>query len=95
MGITCFVFCLLGLVRTLTSDFNSISIFYYLIVGIVTIVLKQIVDRFPKYFSVLTLLFQMFITLCFTIYSSKSETLQPNGLIFVMALVAGLSFSYI
>jgi len=32
---------------------------------------------------------------CYTVYTSGSESLQPVGLIFVLALVAGLNHSYV
>jgi hypothetical protein len=35
------------------------------------------------------------VIFCYTIYTSESQSLQPTGLIFVLALVAGLNHSYI
>ena len=43
-----------------------------------------------------TLLFYTIVVIfCYTIYTSNDQSLQPTGLIFVLALVAGLNHSYI
>jgi hypothetical protein len=47
------------------------------------------------YLSNLLLFYTVVVIFCYTIYTSESESLQPTGLIFVLALVAGLNHSYI
>jgi len=47
------------------------------------------------YLSRTLLIYTLIVIFCYTIYTSGSESLQPAGLIFVLALVAGLNHSYI
>ena len=51
--------------------------------------------RITTYLSNVILFYTVIVIFCYTIYTSESESLQPTGLIFVLALVAGLNHSYI
>jgi K+-sensing histidine kinase KdpD len=47
------------------------------------------------YISKLLLAYTVVVIACYTVYTSESESLQPCGLIFVLAFVAGLNHSYV
>jgi len=55
----------------------------------------QLLPRLYLYLSKTLLCYTVIVIFCYTIYTSGSESLQPAGLIFVLALVAGLNHSYI
>ena len=51
--------------------------------------------RVTTYLSNILLFYTIVVIFCYTIYTAESESLQPTGLIFVLALVAGLNHSFI
>lgn len=93
--ITTLVFGLFGTSLALYSDYTNIGIYYYVSLSIFSIVVYLIVPKITTYLSNVLLLYTVIVIFCYTIYTSESESLQPTGLIFVLALVAGLNHSYI
>jgi hypothetical protein len=88
-------FGLFGASLALYIDYTNIGIYYYVSLTIFSIVVYLILPRITTYLSNVLLLYTVVVIFCYTIYTSQSESLQPTGLIFVLALVAGLNHSYI
>lgn len=76
-------------------EFTNIGIYYYLGLSFFSFVMYQLLPRLYYYLSRTLLFYTVVVIFCYTIYTSGSESLQPAGLIFVLALVAGLNHSYI
>lgn len=93
--VTTLLFGLFGLILSLTLDYTNIGIYYYVALSIFSIMVYYILPRVTNYLSNILLFYTVIIIFCYTIYTSESESLQPTGLIFVLALVAGLNHSYI
>ena len=55
----------------------------------------KLLPIFVSYLSNILLFYTIIIIFCYSIYTAESESLQPTGLIFVLALVAGLNHSFI
>lgn len=79
----------------MTANYTNIGIFYYVALSIFSIIVYQILPRVTNYLSNVLLFYTVVVIFCYTIYTSESESLQPTGLIFVLALVAGLNHSFI
>ena len=93
--ITTLIFALFGLSLSLTADYTNIGIYYYVALSIFGLIIYNILPRVTVYLSNVLLFYTVVVIFCYTIYTSESESLQPTGLIFVLALVAGLNHSYI
>jgi len=89
------LFGVLGLILSLTADYTNIGIYYYVALSVFSIIVYYILPRITTYLSNVLLFYTVIVIFCYTIYTSESESLQPTGLIFVLALVAGLNHSYI
>jgi hypothetical protein len=92
---TTFLFGLFGLSLSLTVNYTNIGIYYYVALNLFSIIVYYILPRVTTYLSNVILFYTVIVIFCYTIYTSESESLQPAGLIFVLALVAGLNHSYI
>ena len=92
---TTVMYSIFGLVLSMTNDYTNIGIFYYVALSVFSIIIYQILPRVTNYLSNILLFYTVIVIFCYTIYTSESESLQPTGLIFVLALVAGLNHSYI
>lgn len=77
------------------ENYTNIGIYYYLGLSLFSMVMYQMLPRLYNYLSRTLLFYTVVVIFCYTIYTSGSESLQPAGLIFVLALVAGLNHSYI
>lgn len=93
--LTTFLFSCFGLVLTLAIDFTNIGIYYYLGLAVYTCIIYQILPKLTQHVSNTLLFYTIVVIFCYTIYTSADQSLQPTGLIFVLALVAGLNHSYI
>lgn len=93
--VTTLLFGLFGFTLTLTDDYTNIGIYYYTALSVFSIVVYNILPLVTSYISNILLFYTVIVIFCYTIYTSESESLQPTGLIFVLALVAGLNHSYI
>ena len=93
--ITTLLYAVFGLILSMTADYTNIGIFYYVALSIFSIIVYQILPRVTNYLSNVLLFYTVVVIFCYTIYTSESESLQPTGLIFVLALVAGLNHSFI
>jgi hypothetical protein len=93
--LTTIIFSFFGLILTMTIDFNNIGIYYYLGLSIFTLVIYFVLPKITVYVSNILLFYTIIVIFCYTIYTSNDESLQPTGLIFVLALVAGLNHSFI
>ena len=93
--ITTLLFGVFGLILSMSMDYTNIGIYYYVALSIFSIIVYNILPRITTYLSNVLLFYTVIIIFCYTIYTSESESLQPTGLIFVLALVAGLNHSYI
>lgn len=89
------IFSLFGLTLYITIDFTNIGIYYYLGLSIFSFIMYLLLPRLYAYLSRTLLCYTVIVIFCYTIYTSGSESLQPAGLIYVLALVAGLNHSYI
>lgn len=92
---TTMIFSLFGLTLYITIDFTNIGIYYYLGLSIFSFIMYLLLPRLYAYLSRTLLFYTIIVIFCYTIYTSGSESLQPAGLIYVLALVAGLNHSYI
>ena len=93
--ITTLLYGVFGLILSMTSNYTNIGIYYYAALSIFSIIVYQILPRVTNYLSNVLLFYTVVVIFCYTIYTSESESLQPTGLIFVLALVAGLNHSFI
>ena len=93
--VTTLLFGLFGLSLSLTINYNNIGIYYYVALSLFSIIVYYVLPRVTTYLSNVILFYTVIVIFCYTIYTSESESLQPTGLIFVIALVAGLNHSYI
>jgi hypothetical protein len=93
--ITTLLFGLFGLALSLSAGYTNIGIYYYAALSVLSIIVYNVLPRMTTYLSNLLLFYTVVVIFCYTIYTSESESLQPTGLIFVLALVAGLNHSYI
>jgi hypothetical protein len=93
--ITTLLFGLFGLALSVSAGYTNIGIYYYAALSFFSIIVYSILPRMTTYLSNLLLFYTVVVIFCYTIYTSESESLQPTGLIFVLALVAGLNHSYI
>ena len=93
--ITTMIFSVFGLILYTTIDFTNIGIYYYLALSITTIMIYQVLPFLTTYISNFLLIYTIIVIFCYTIYTSESSSLKPTGLIFVLALVAGLNHSFI
>jgi len=92
---TTLLFGIFGLALKLTLDYANIGIFYYVALSLFSIIVYYILPRITTYLSNVLLFYTVIVISCYTVYTTESESLQPTGLIFVLALVAGLNHSYI
>lgn len=93
--LTTMMFSLFGLILWLTIEFTNIGIFYYLGLSFFTLIVYQVLPKLTQYISNALLFYTIVVIFCYTIYTSNDSSLQPTGLIFVLALVAGLNHSFI
>jgi hypothetical protein len=93
--ITTLLFGVFGLILSLSIQYTNIGIYYYVALSIFSIIVYYILPKITTYLSNVLLFYTVIVIFCYTIYTSESESLQPTGLIFVLALVAGLNHSYI
>ena len=93
--VTTLLFGVFGLVLSLTINYTNIGIYYYVALSVFSLVVYYVLPRITTYLSNVLLFYTVTVIFCYTIYTSESESLQPTGLIFVLALVAGLNHSYI
>lgn len=93
--LTTLLFGLFGLTLSLTFNYTNIGIWYYMALSVFSICVYWILPKVTTYLSNIILFYTVIVIFCYTIYTSESESLQPTGLIFVLALVAGLNHSYI
>mgnify|MGYP006089807419 FL=1 len=93
--ITTLLFGLFGLTLSMTDGYTNIGIYYYVALSLFSIIVYYILPKITTYLSNVLLFYTVIVIFCYTIYTSESESLQPTGLIFVLALVAGLNHSYI
>jgi len=92
---TTLIFSCFGGVLYIFIEFTNIGIFYYLGLSIFSFIMYHLLPRLYAYLSKTLLFYTIVVIFCYTIYTSGNESLQPAGLIFVLALVAGLNHSYI
>ena len=92
---TTLIFSIFGLTLYVVNEFTNIGIYYYLGLSAFSFLIYQLLPRIYTYLSRTLLFYTIIVIFCYTIYTSGSESLQPAGLIFVLALVAGLNHSYI
>jgi len=93
--VTTLLFGIFGLALSLSIEYTNIGIYYYVALSVFSIIVYYILPRITTYLSNVLLFYTVIVIFCYTIYTSQSESLQPTGLIFVLALVAGLNHSYI
>jgi len=93
--ITTLLFGGFGVILSLTLEYTNIGIYYYISLSVFSIVVYYILPYVTNYLSNLLLFYTVIVIFCYTIYTAESESLQPTGLIFVLALVAGLNHSFI
>lgn len=93
--LTTILFSGFGLILWLTVEFTNIGIFYYLGLSFFTLIVYQVLPKLNQYISNALLFYTIVVIFCYTIYTSNDSSLQPTGLIFVLALVAGLNHSFI
>ena len=93
--ITTLLYSVFGLMLSLTANYTNIGMYYYAALSIFSIIVYQILPRVTNHLSNVLLFYTVVVIFCYTIYTSESESLQPTGLIFVLALVAGLNHSFI
>jgi hypothetical protein len=93
--LTTFIFSVFGLILTLSIDYTNVGIWYYLGLCCLTVVIYYTLPRLTQYISNTLLFYTIVVIFCYTIYTSNDASLQPTGLIFVLALVAGLNHSFI
>lgn len=89
------VFSIVGLILSFIINYTNIGIIYYISLSVFSIVVYMILPKVTKYLSNILLFYTVIIIFCYTIYTSRNESLQPTGLIFVLGLVAGLNHSFI
>lgn len=88
-------FSVFGFILWLTTDFTNVGIFYYLGLSFFTLIVHQVLPKLSGYISNMLLFYTVVVIFCYTIYTSNDSSLQPTGLIFVLALVAGLNHSFV
>ena len=93
--LTTLLFALLGLVLLLLVDFTNVGIIYYLILSVFSMVILSLIPYLKLYISRVLFAYTIVVIACYTVYTSESASLQPCGLIFVLAFVAGLNHSYV
>jgi len=93
--VTTMLFGILGIAIQITQNVTNIGYFYYLSLSFFSVAVYKVLPIFVTYLSNILLFYTIIIIFCYTIYTSESESLQPTGLIFVLALVAGLNHSFI
>lgn len=93
--VTTLFFGMFGLMLSITIGYTNIGIYYYTSLSLFSIVVYILLPKLLTQLSNLLLFYTLIIIFCYTIYTSESESLQPTGLIFVLALVAGLNHSFI
>jgi len=93
--LTTLIFSIFGFLLFFFNDYTNIGIYYYLGLSFFSFVMYTTIPRLYAYLSRALLFYTLVVIFCYTIYTSGSESLQPAGLIFVLALVAGLNHSYI
>jgi len=93
--ITTFLFACLGIVMRFYYNLENIGIYYYFSLCVSCVIMYFVLPRLLTYVSNILLFYTVVVIFCFTLYTAESESLHPNGLIFVLALVAGLNHSFI
>lgn len=93
--LTTLIFSIFGFILSMTLEYTNIGIYYYTSLSIFSIGVYVCLPRILAQLSNILLFYTVIIIFCYTIYTSESESLQPTGLIFVLALVAGLNHSFI
>ena len=93
--ITTLLFGLFGLTLSITIQYTNIGIYYYVALSLFSLIVYVVLPAVINYLSNILLFYTAIVIFCYTIYTSESESLQPTGLVFVLALVAGLNHSYI
>jgi len=93
--LTTLIFSVFGLVLYIIIDFTNIGIYYYLGLSFFTLSIYHLLPKLTNYISNFLLFYTIVVIFCYTIYTSEDSSLQPTGLIFVLALVAGLNHSFI
>lgn len=93
--VTTLLFGVFGLMLSLYIQYTNIGIYYYVALSLLSLIVYFVLPMVLNYLSNILLFYTAIVIFCYTIYTSESESLQPTGLIFVLALVAGLNHSYI
>jgi hypothetical protein len=93
--VTTLMFGVFGLILSLTLNYTNIGIYYYVALSLFSLAVYFVLPYVLNYISNILLFYTAIVIFCYTIYTSEQESLQPTGLIFVLALVAGLNHSYI
>lgn len=89
------IFSLFGLILYLTINFTIVGIYYYLGLCIFTIIIYYIFPNLTNYMSSSLMIYTLILIFYYSIYTTNDSSLQPTGLLFVLALVAGLNHSFI
>jgi hypothetical protein len=84
-----------GMFYIAITDFTNVGVIYYIILSGLTFIMLLCLPFVKVYISKILLIYTIIIICCYTVYTSESQSLQPCGLIFVLALVAGLNHSYV
>jgi len=92
---TTLLFGAFGVILSMTLNYTNIGIYYYISLSVFSLVTYYLLPYMTSYLSNLLLFYTVVVIFCYTIYTAESESLQPTGLIFVLALVAGLNHSFI
>lgn len=93
--LTTLIFAIFGFILSMTLSYTNIGIYYYTSLSLFSICVYVFLPRILSQLSNILLFYTLIIIFCYTIYTSESASLQPTGLIFVLALVAGLNHSFI
>jgi hypothetical protein len=89
------IFAIFGLILYLTISFTIVGIYYYLGLCIFTIIIYYIFPNLTNFMSSSLMIYTLIVIFCYSIYTTNDSSLQPTGLLFVLALVAGLNHSFI
>lgn len=92
---TTLLFGSFGLVLRITLNYTNVGTIYYFVLSALTLATNVALPYLRHHLSRVLLAYTVVVIACYTVYTSESESLQPVGLIFVLALVAGLNHSYV
>lgn len=69
------VFSILGLILSFIINYTNIGIIYYISLSVFSIAVYMILPKVTKYLSNLLLFYTVIIIFCYTIYTSRNESL--------------------